>query len=201
MMESYEAYLKEATTPGPNRTLPGLAVIAVDGNGETLTDHCVQHRTLTLFTGITYSHCAGTQSVDPTSALVDKPFTLDTTTWIASCTKLLTQISALQCVEKGLLTLDGDIAEHIHELKTIKILTGFEEENGEPEKKPTYVEPRNKITLRQLLSHSAGFGYAPFDPKLQKEFEYHGKEQQINNKMVPTPEPLHSAYILLMKTV
>ena len=35
MMESYEAFLKEATTPGPNRTLPGVAVIAVDGNGST----------------------------------------------------------------------------------------------------------------------------------------------------------------------
>lgn len=165
MMESYEAFLKEATTPGPNRTLPGVAVIAVDGNG------------------ITYSHTAGTQSVDPESPLKDKPFTLDTTCWIASCTKLLTQISALQCVERGLLTLDGDISEHIHELKDIKILTGFEDEDGEKEKKPVYTEAKNKVTLRQLLSHSSGFGYAPFDPKLQKEFEYHGKEVNITDDM------------------
>ena len=61
--------------------------------------------------GITYSHAAGTQSIDPASPLVNKPFSLDTTMWIASCTKLLTSLAALQCVERGLLKPDGDISE------------------------------------------------------------------------------------------
>jgi CubicO group peptidase (beta-lactamase class C family) len=50
---------------------------------------------------------------------------------IASCTKLITTIAVLQCVEKGLLELDGDISEVLHEWKNPKILVRFDK-GGEP---------------------------------------------------------------------
>lgn len=31
--EAYEQFLKEATTPGPKRTLPGVVVAAIDATG------------------------------------------------------------------------------------------------------------------------------------------------------------------------
>ena len=68
---------------------------------------------------------------------------LDTTMFTASCTKLLTTIAALQCVERGLVTLDEDTAAHLPELARQKILTGFDEA-GEP----VLVERKNPITLR-----------------------------------------------------
>ena len=68
---------------------------------------------------------------------------LDTTMFTASCTKLLTTIAALQCVERGLVTLDEDTAAQLPELARQKILTGFEED-GEP----VLVERKNPITLR-----------------------------------------------------
>lgn len=70
--------------------------------------------------------------------------TLDSTFWIASCTKLITTIAALQCVERGQLKLDDDVSPILHEYKDIKILIGFEEV-GE---KPILKEATKKITLR-----------------------------------------------------
>jgi hypothetical protein len=77
---------------------------------------------------------------------------MDTTMWIASCTKLMTAISVLQCVERGLLKLDEDISPIIPEFKTPLILTGFEPDSGKPILQPA----KNKITLRMLLNHSSG---------------------------------------------
>jgi CubicO group peptidase (beta-lactamase class C family) len=62
---------------------------------------------------------------------------------IASCTKLITTIAVLQCVEKGLLALDGDISEVLHEWKNPKILVRFEE-SGEP----ILEDSKGVITLR-----------------------------------------------------
>jgi CubicO group peptidase (beta-lactamase class C family) len=62
---------------------------------------------------------------------------------IASCTKLITTIAALQCVEKGLLALDGDISEVLHEWKNPKILVRFDE-SGEP----ILEESKGVISLR-----------------------------------------------------
>ena len=55
----------------------------------------------------------------------------------------MTSIAALQCVERGLITLDEDVSPILTELKDIKILLGFEE-NGTPILKLA----SNKITLR-----------------------------------------------------
>lgn len=98
--------------------------------------------------------------------------------WIASCTKLLTAISVLQCVEKGLLNLDADLSDVLTEFKEIQILTGFENE------KPVYKKPETKITLRGLLSHSSGFGYAAFDPRLAEEVRYRGGKIDMTGDLV-----------------
>lgn len=52
----------------------------------------------------------------------------------------------MQCVEKGLLTLDGDISEICPEFKGVQILTGFDDDG-----KPVLVDNDNPITLRSVL--------------------------------------------------
>ena len=69
--------------------------------------------------------------------------TLDTVMFTASCTKLMTTIAALQCVERGLVALDEDTGAVLPELAGLKILSGFEE-GGEP----VLVERKEAITLR-----------------------------------------------------
>lgn len=62
---------------------------------------------------------------------------------LASQTKLLTAVAALQIVEKGLIALDDGVEEIVPELAEQKVLTGFNED-GEP-----VLEARTKpITFR-----------------------------------------------------
>lgn len=65
---------------------------------------------------------------------------------MASCTKLVTTIAVMQCVERGLLNLDEDVTGILPELKDLPILTGFEEVDGKD--KPILVENTKPITLR-----------------------------------------------------
>lgn len=69
--------------------------------------------------------------------------------WYASCTKLITSIAAMQCVERGLLKLDDDVSEILPELKGLQILTGFEEDADENDK-PVLVDNVKPITLRRV---------------------------------------------------
>jgi CubicO group peptidase (beta-lactamase class C family) len=111
-----------------------------------------------------YEKTFGTQSVDPSSPLLEKPLSMDTTMWIASCTKLLTAVSVMQCVEKGLLDLDADVSTILTEWKDAPLLKGFEKETGTP----IIEKAKNKITLKRLLTHSNGLNYAFFDPRLHR---------------------------------
>ena len=70
---------------------------------------------------------------------------------IASMTKMITSIAALQLVERGKVSLDQRLNELIPEMAEIPII------------KPdgTTYKSNSSITLRQLLTHTAGFCY-PF---------------------------------------
>lgn len=81
--------------------------------------------------------------------------------WIASCTKLVTTVAALQCVERGLFALDSsaDVDRLLPEWRDSQILTGFQEG------KPILQDAKEKITLRMLLTHTSGLAY-DFHPAL-----------------------------------
>jgi CubicO group peptidase (beta-lactamase class C family) len=87
---------------------------------------------------------------------LDKPgaMTLDSVFWIASMTKAVTSTAAMQLVEQGKLSLDEPIGGLLSQLAGPQILKGFDE-SGAPRFRPA----REPITLRRLLTHTAGFGY------------------------------------------
>ena len=103
--------------------------------------------------------------------------------WIASCTKLMTAICVMQCVEKGLLDLDADVSTILPEWKEPPLLKGFEEGTG----KPIIETANNKITLKRLLTHSTGLGYIPFDPRLQQWAKAEGRVPSDDSSLVSTP--------------
>ena len=72
-----------------------------------------------------------------------EPIDLDTILMLASCTKLMTAIAALQCVERGLINLDKDITRLLPEINMYGILTGLDDS-----KKPVIVPNTKAITLR-----------------------------------------------------
>ena len=87
--------------------------------------------------------------------------TLDTVFRIASMTKAVTSVAALQLVEQGRLALDAPIGGVLPELAAPFVLTGFDAA-GKPRLRPA----RRPITLRHLLTHTAGFGYEMLNSEL-----------------------------------
>ncbi len=78
--------------------------------------------------------------------------TPDTVFWLASMTKPIVGAAAMQLVEQGKLTLDEPAAKFLPELAGVKLLTGWDSSG-----QPLLQAPKAQITLRQLLTHTAGF--------------------------------------------
>jgi len=97
------------------------------------------------------------------------PMTPDTVAWIASMTKAVTTVAALQQVEAGTLSLDAPVSEAVPALAEPKVLEGFDAE-GAPKLRPA----RRPITLRHLITHTAGFSYDIWNADIGRHMERHG---------------------------
>ena len=84
------------------------------------------------------------------------PMRVDTPCQIASMTKAVASVAAMQLVEAGRLDIDAPVGPLLPELAAPQLLTGFDE-NGQPQFRPA----TRAITARHLLTHTAGLGY-PF---------------------------------------
>ena len=114
--------------------------------------------------GVTYRHAAGVRSVSA-PAKMDQ----GTVFWIASMTKAVVSVAALQLVEQGKLSLDGDLAEVLPDLADLQVVDGVDGA-GKPKTRPATA----RITLRHLLSHSSGLGYGFTSPAAQAYIEASG---------------------------
>jgi methyl acetate hydrolase len=108
--------------------VPGVVAIAVDRDG------------------VRYEGAFGKARV-----AADVPMTVGSIFRIASMTKAVTSVAALQLVERGLLALDEPASSVLPALDEVEVLT----ESGKL--RPAAA----RVTLRQLLTHTSGFAY-PF---------------------------------------
>ncbi|KAM0425391.1 hypothetical protein ACHAPT_009448 [Fusarium lateritium] len=131
MSEDIETSFQAAIDSGK---IHGAILCATDANGDFVYNKALGQRTL----------LSGEK----------RPQELDDVLFLASATKLIATIAALQCVEDGLLTLQGDLSTIAPELAAKKVLKAFSEE-GEPILEPA----AGPITLEMLLTHSAGTAY------------------------------------------
>ena len=99
--------------------------------------------------GQTWSHAAGYQDAEKTN--VASP---DNIIQIASMTKLVTTIAALQLMEQGKLNLDSPISAYAPELNELQVLKGFEADET-----PIFERAKRAPTARELMTHTAGYVY------------------------------------------
>jgi methyl acetate hydrolase len=81
--------------------------------------------------------------------------TADSVFWIASMTKAITATACMQLVEQGKLQLEQTMGKLLPQLEAPKVLEGFDA-SGAPKLRPA----KRPITLRHLLTHTAGFTYS-----------------------------------------
>ncbi|KAK3896373.1 beta-lactamase/transpeptidase-like protein, partial [Staphylotrichum tortipilum] len=103
-----------------------------------------------------YTFAHGPSSVAPDSP----PITPSTLLTLASMTKLITTLSILQLIEAGSLTLDTDVTRLLPALSSQPVLSTPPTAAPTPRKSP--------ITVRHLLTHTAGTGYLFLSPQLQE---------------------------------
>jgi CubicO group peptidase (beta-lactamase class C family) len=89
------------------------------------------------------------------------PMALDTVVWIASMTKAITATAAMQLVERGKLGLERRASEVVPDIGRAQVLEGFDQSG-----KPRLRAPRQPITLRHLLTHTAGYAYEIWAPEI-----------------------------------
>ncbi len=108
--------------------------------------------------GTLYEGAFGRRSLAAPAAM-----TTDTVFAIASMTKAITGAAAMQLVEQGKLTLDAPAADVVPDLADKQVLEGFAPD-GTPRLRPA----RTAITLRHLMTHTAGFGYDMWNPLMAR---------------------------------
>ncbi len=84
----------------------------------------------------------------------DSPMALDSLVRIASMTKAITSAVALRLVERGQLDLDDPICDVLTELTEPMVFERFGVDG-----RPILNPGRTLVTLRHLLTHTAGYGY------------------------------------------
>jgi CubicO group peptidase (beta-lactamase class C family) len=85
---------------------------------------------------------------------VDKrTYDLDTLWRVYSMTKPITGMAAMMLIGEGKLKLDAPIADYLPEFANMRVLS-------DPTKDLTSVPAKTQITIRHLLTHTAGLGYS-----------------------------------------
>ena len=146
------------------REIPGVVAIAASSNE------------------VIYQGAFGKRDLSKPDAM-----TADSVFWIASMSKAITAAGAMQLVEEGKLSLDAPIGKVLPDLAAPQVLEGFDA-NGEPKLRPAKTE----ITLRHLMTHTAGFCYNMWNGDMGKYMEKTGTPGVISCLNAALKAPLAS---------
>lgn len=102
---------------------------------------------------------------------------------LASMTKLFTAVAAVQLRDRGVLDLDAPVDTYRAEFAAVQVLAGFDGD------RPRLRPPASRATVRQLLDHTAGFGYDLWQPELIRWAEAGGPATAPTGSAGPSPVP------------
>ena len=144
------------------KEVPGVVAMAANGRG------------------IVYEGAFGTRDLAQGPAM-----SADTIFRLASMTKAITSVAAMQLVEQGKLDLDKPIGNVLPELAAPQVLDGFDDAGA-----PRLRSAKRPITLKHLLTHTAGFGYETWDADLVRYVKASGVPSTTTAKLASLRLPL-----------
>jgi methyl acetate hydrolase len=113
--------------------------------------------------GVVYEGAAGPRAVGQ-----DDPVGPDSTFRIASMTKMVATVAALQQSERGHLELDAPVDTYLPEFADRQVLEGFDGDT--PKLRPAGA----RATVRQLITHTSGLSYWFFNEDIKRWGEVTG---------------------------
>jgi CubicO group peptidase (beta-lactamase class C family) len=137
---SLDETLSAAVTRGD---VPGLVVVAATRDG------------------ILYQGAFGKAEVGP-----ERPITADALFRIASMTKAVTSVAAMQLYEQGRFALDDPAEKYLPELANLMVFESFDDATGAYKVRPA----ARKVTIRHLFTHASGLGYG-FTSPIVRDFK------------------------------
>ena len=111
-----------------------------------------------------------------------RPMTIDTVFRIASMTKPITSLALMQMVEQGRLSLDDRADKYLPELANPKVFATFDAKTGAYTLRPA----SNVMTVRHLVTHTAGLGYN-FTSPIVRDFKPRAGEQYAAGPLLFEP--------------
>jgi methyl acetate hydrolase len=132
-----------------DKTIAGVVAIATDRKG------------------VVYRGAFGAADVATGRAM-----TADTLFRIASMTKAITSTAAMQLVEAGRFGLDDPVAKYLPDFAHLSVFEKFDSATGDYRLRPA----STPVTVRHLMTHTAGFGY-PFTSAILRDFKPRAGEQ------------------------
>ena len=157
---SLDAVLRQAVDSG---AVPGVAAV-VSGRD-----------------GVLYEGAAGRLHAGDDTAPEVGP---DTMFRLASMTKAMASVAALQCVEDGLVALDTPVQDVLPEFGELQVLDGWDGDT------PRLRAPSRAPNLQDLLTHTAGLGYFFTNPDLFRWHEVTGAPNVLTGKKAGLMTPL-----------
>jgi CubicO group peptidase (beta-lactamase class C family) len=155
MSSSVEAVLRAAVDSG---AVPNVVGVAADDRG------------------VTYQGAAGPRAVGG-----DEPVGVDSIFRIASMTKPVCTVAALQQRERGNLDFDAPVDSYCPDFAAIRVLDGFDDG------KPRMRAPASRATVRQLVTHTAGLAYGFWNADLARWEAATGPSDALAAPMVADP--------------
>src|SRR4051794_36217230 len=148
-----------AASPVPQRAAPSIDARLTDAVARGDVPGVVA--TAVTRSGIAYQGAFG--AADATTR---RPLATDAIFRIASMTKPVTSVAAMQFVEQGRLALDDPADKYLPELANLKVFDTFDEATGAYTVRPT----ARTLTVRHLLTHTSGLGYG-FTSAIVRDFK------------------------------
>lgn len=131
--------------------------------------------------GVVFEGGAGRlHAADPASPAVGT----DTMFRLASMTKAMASVAALQLIEEGRLALDTPVQDHVPEFAELQVLTGFDGDE------PLMRAPSRPPTIQDLLTHTSGCSYFFSNERLLQWHGVTGKPHVLSGERAGVFTPL-----------